>query len=62
MKLIPITDEKSDLMKTIEYLRAEMIRIGIKEGLHNEKTIKISQMLDTYIAQYQNGRYQMEHS
>ncbi|WP_256236395.1 aspartyl-phosphate phosphatase Spo0E family protein [Bacillus sp. EB600] len=41
------------LNKTIEFLRQEMIRIGIQEGLTSEKTIRISQELDTYIAKYQ---------
>jgi hypothetical protein len=60
MTLIPVTDEKLDLIKKIEFLRAEMIRIGMKEGLHNEKTVRISQKLDTYIAYYQNSRFQLE--
>ena len=60
MTLIPITDEKVNLIMTIESLRAEMIRVGISEGLHNEKTVKISQMLDAYIAKYQNASFQMQ--
>lgn len=49
-----IIDNKNSLINTIEYLRAEMIRIGIKEGLTNNKTIEISHKLDLYIAKYQD--------
>lgn len=45
--------ENSFLKKSIESLRQEMIRIGIQEGLTSEKTIRISQELDTYITKYQ---------
>lgn len=41
------------LEKTIESLRTEMIRVGIQEGLTSEKTIKLSQELDSHIAIYQ---------
>lgn len=52
--MISSIDEKEcNLIKTIESLREEMIRIGIKEGLTNEKTIQISQQLDTFITKYQ---------
>lgn len=46
-------DKKTNLEKLIENLRKEMIDVGIKEGLASEKTIKISQKLDTYISVYQ---------
>jgi hypothetical protein len=46
-------DERSYLENKIESLRKEMIRIGIQEGLICERTIIISQKLDTYIARYQ---------
>lgn len=45
--------EELFLKNSIESLRQEMIRIGIQEGLTGERTIRISQELDTYIAQYQ---------
>lgn len=48
------TDNKSDLMRTIESLREEMIRTGIKEGMSSNNTITISQKLDEYIAKYQS--------
>lgn len=49
-----ITDKKYFLQVIIKKLRAEMIRIGISEGLSSENTIKISQRLDAYIVKYQN--------
>lgn len=42
-----------ELENKIEFLRNEMIMIGLKEGLSSEKTISISQKLDCYIAKYQ---------
>jgi hypothetical protein len=51
---MPIKVDSCEIMRTIESLRQEMIQIGIKEGLHSEKTIKISQQLDVFIAQYQS--------
>lgn len=52
MIIIPTADI-SELVKTIESLRQEMLRVGKNEGLSSEKTIYISQMLDFYIAKYQ---------
>lgn len=43
----------SFLEKTIKSLRKELIQIGTREGLTSEKTIKISQKLDIFIAEYQ---------
>lgn len=54
MILMPIKVDSCEIMRTIESLRKEMIQIGIKEGLQSEKTIKISQRLDVFIAQYQS--------
>lgn len=45
--------EKVFLKNSIEYLRKEMIRVGIQEGLTSKKTIHISQILDTYLTRYQ---------
>lgn len=53
MFLIPISADKSELLYTIESLRKEMIRISNKEGLTSEKTIEISQKLDSFITRYQ---------
>ena len=53
MIIKPIIDEKCKLKMIIESLRKEMIRIGIQEGLTNERTLKISQKLDYFILKYQ---------
>lgn len=53
MLLMTITEEKINLINTIESLREEMILIGIQEGFASEKTIQISQKLDGYIVKYQ---------
>lgn len=42
------------LMVIIKALRNEMILTGMKEGLTSEKTLAISQKLDTYITRYQS--------
>ncbi|MCL6572656.1 MAG: aspartyl-phosphate phosphatase Spo0E family protein [Bacillus sp. (in: Bacteria)] len=42
----------TELTSTIEFLRKEMVSCGLKDGFTNEKTIQISQLLDTHIAQY----------
>ena len=50
-----LTVEKDyDLLKTIKFLRKEMIRVGIQEGLTSEKTLNISRKLDIYITKYQS--------
>jgi hypothetical protein len=41
-----------ELKNKIEILREEMVMIGLNEGLSSEKTIKVSQKLDHYIAIY----------
>jgi hypothetical protein len=41
-----------ELSSTIEILRNEMVSCGLKAGFTNERTIQISQLLDTHIAQY----------
>jgi hypothetical protein len=58
MEILLIGEKESNLAKTIEFLRDEMIHIGIQEGLTNEKTIRISQKLDTLIAKYQSMKNQ----
>jgi hypothetical protein len=45
--------KKSDLEKRINILRSKMILIGTKEGLSSEKTLRISQKLDTFLTIYQ---------
>ncbi|WP_102271675.1 aspartyl-phosphate phosphatase Spo0E family protein [Cytobacillus massiliigabonensis] len=46
-------DNNYILLKMINKLREEMIKIGLSEGLNSKNTIKISQMLDIYISKYQ---------
>ncbi|MGZ4159622.1 MAG: Spo0E family sporulation regulatory protein-aspartic acid phosphatase [Neobacillus sp.] len=56
MNSMLIIDErvsKKELLEVIKSLRITLIQIGIELGLSNEKTIEISQRLDTYIAKYQ---------
>lgn len=48
-----IMDTNHILLKVIKMLREEMITIGLSEGLNSKNTLKISQMLDTYISKYQ---------
>lgn len=55
MLLKPIT--QSELLRIIESLREEMVKIGIEEGLSSEKTIELSQKLDHYITFYQSINY-----
>lgn len=54
MLLIPDVDYKKEILKNIDYLRDEMIRIGLEEGLSSKNTIYISQILDGYLVKYQS--------
>ncbi|MDF2792204.1 MAG: hypothetical protein K0S80_5306 [Neobacillus sp.] len=54
MLLMPDTNEKMDILRNIDYLRDEMIRFGLEEGLSSKNTIMISQILDVYIVKYQS--------
>ncbi|WP_077214366.1 aspartyl-phosphate phosphatase Spo0E family protein [Bacillus dakarensis] len=45
--------EKDDLIKMIEALRLDMIKIGLVHGLSSKKVIQLSEQLDYYIVQYQ---------
>ena len=55
-----ITEKNFELVKMIESLREEMIRVGLKEGLSSDKTVEISQKLDQYIANYQANAFLFE--
>ncbi|MEH7094938.1 aspartyl-phosphate phosphatase Spo0E family protein [Neobacillus vireti] len=48
-----VKDEKEKIENAIELLRAEMIRIGMTEGLGSQQTLQISKKLDRYITKYQ---------
>ena len=50
----PTDEMEYHLLKTIKFLRKEMIRLGIQEGLTSEKTLSISRKLDIYITKYQS--------
>jgi len=52
--LIPDVIKKKELLRNIDYLRDEMIRIGLEEGLSSKNTIYISQILDVYLVKYQS--------
>lgn len=53
MLLMPSIDRKKEILRNINYLREEMIRLGLEEGLSSKNTIMISQILDFYIVKYQ---------
>ncbi|WP_082677273.1 aspartyl-phosphate phosphatase Spo0E family protein [Bacillus sp. FJAT-29937] len=44
---------KDTLLKTIEFYRAQLIEIGVTEGINSNQTIEISQQLDKLIFLYQ---------
>ncbi|WP_413299462.1 aspartyl-phosphate phosphatase Spo0E family protein [Bacillus sp. 1P10SD] len=48
----------SELKAAIEVLRKEMIQCGLSNGLTNERTVQISQILDIHIAQYHSLKNQ----
>lgn len=42
-----------ELLGYIEYLRKDLIHLGLTYGLNNRRTIQASQELDFYIYEYQ---------
>lgn len=56
MKRVLTVDNQSGFDKTIESLRKELINSGMQEGLTHEKTLELSQKLDTFIARYQASK------
>lgn len=48
-----VNEENINLLEVINILQKELIRVGLQEGLTNQKTIALSQRLDAYIAKYQ---------
>ena len=48
----------SELKAAIEVLRKEMIHCGLNNGLTNERTVQISQILDSHISQYHSLKNQ----
>jgi len=42
-----------ELLDTIDLLKTELLKYGIEKGLNDPNTIRISELLDTYIVMYQ---------
>ncbi len=57
MTLQPTCCEKRELQNRIESIRKKMMGIAASEGLTSEKTLRLSQVLDSYIALYQTKHY-----
>ncbi len=45
-------EEEKDTLLVIEKLRAEMVAAGMMEGWASERTLSLSQMLDSHIANF----------
>jgi hypothetical protein len=45
--------DREQLLAYIEFLRIELIKIGLKHGLSSDKTLNASQELDYFIYEYQ---------
>ena len=51
-----------ELLDYIEYLRKNLIHVGLKNGFNHEKTIGASQKLDHFILEYQKITSQTNNS
>ena len=51
-----------ELLDYIEYLRKNLIYVGLKNGFNHEKTIGASQKLDHFILEYQKITSQTNNS
>lgn len=51
--LLSLVLNPDELLAYIEYLRKDLINIGLTYGLNNHRTIEASQELDYFIFQYQ---------
>jgi hypothetical protein len=49
--------DQSQLLAYIEFLRNELIKIGLANGLNDEKTLNASKELDYFIYEYQKAIY-----
>ena len=56
MKRVLTVDNRSGFDRKIESLRKELINCGMQEGFTHEKTLELSQKLDTIIARYQASK------
>ncbi|MEJ8546210.1 aspartyl-phosphate phosphatase Spo0E family protein [Brevibacillus borstelensis] len=45
---------ESDLLKMIESLRGQLVKLVQEKGFSNGEVVELSQQLDKYIVQYQN--------
>ena len=56
MKRALTLDNRSGVDRTIESLREELINSGMQVGFTHEKTLELSQKLDSFIASYQASK------
>ena len=56
MKQVLTLDNRSGVDRTIESLREELINSGMQVGFTHEKTLELSQKLDSFIARYQASK------
>jgi hypothetical protein len=56
MKRVLTLDNRSGVDRTIESLREELINSGMQVGFTHEKTLELSQKLDSFIAKYQASK------
>ena len=56
MKRVLTLDNRSGVDRTIESLREELINSGMQVGFTHEKTLELSQKLDSFIASYQASK------
>jgi Spo0E like sporulation regulatory protein len=56
MKRVLTLDNRSGVDRTIESLREELINSGMQVGFTHEKTLELSQKLDSFIARYQASK------
>ena len=56
MKRALTLDNRSGIDRTIESLREELINSGMQVGFTHEKTLELSQKLDSFIASYQASK------
>ncbi|MEH7106506.1 aspartyl-phosphate phosphatase Spo0E family protein [Bacillus sp. JJ1764] len=54
MLKIRLIHQKRKLKNHMELLRNEMMRLGLKEGLSNKRTVQVSKKLDQAILKYQS--------
>jgi hypothetical protein len=47
------TEDIKELLNMIDYLRDELVKIALNEGFSSPNTIQTSQLLDSYLVQYQ---------